>query len=77
MAEDFEAYSYQCWAFPDSRFVTRRNVNIRTADGYINLINDELTVCKNRVLTTTKVAPEELEDLLRETYGLVKCEYSC
>ena len=77
MAEDFEAYSYQCWAFPDSRFVTRRNINIRTADGYINLVNDELTVCKNRVLTTTKVAPEELETVLRDIYGLEKCEYSC
>lgn len=77
MAEDFEAYSYQCWAFPDSRFVTRRMANLRTEDGYINLTNDELTVCKNRELTVTKVAPEELETLLRDIYGLEKCEYSC
>lgn len=77
MEEDFEAYSYQCWAFPDSRFVTRRMANLRTPDGYMSLENDEWTVCKNRVLTTTKVAPEDLEALLKEKYGLERCEYSC
>lgn len=77
MAEDFEAYSYQCWAFPDSRFVTIRMANLRTADGYLSLTNEELTECKNRAVTVTKLTPEEVEQVLWEKYGLKRCEYSC
>lgn len=77
LAEDFEAYSYQCWAFPDSRFVTRRMVNLRTPDGYISIANNELTVCKNRELSTVTFAEDELEQILREKFGLEKCEYTC
>ena len=76
LAEDFEAYSYQCWAFPDSRFVTRRMANLRTPNGFMSLGDDELTVCEDKKITTVTVAQEELETLLKEKFGLERCEYS-
>ena len=72
LAEDFEAYSYQCWAFPDSRFVTRRMVNLRTEDGFISIANNELTVCKNRQFTVTPFTDAELPAILKERFGIVR-----
>ena len=77
LAEDFEAYSYQCWAFPDSRFVTIRMANLRTPEGFIKLENNSLTVCENGSFTVQEIPEADIPALLKEQFGLEKCEYTC
>ena len=68
--QDFAPLSYQCSAIPTSGFVTRRWANLRTADGYLSLINEELTEVHNGVKTVTQL--DDVPAVLRERFGLEK-----
>jgi len=70
MDQDFAPLSYQCSAIPTSGFVTRRWANLRTADGYLSLMNEEFTEVHNGVKTVTAV--EDVPALLKARFGLEK-----
>lgn len=68
--QDFAALSYQCSSMPNSLFVTRRWVNLRTVDGYLSLVGDELTEVRNGLKTVT--SPVDVPAVLLERFGLKK-----
>ena len=69
--EDFEAYSYQCWAMPDSLFVTGGiSVSRRTPTGYWSLKKDVLTVRDGDDIIQTTVPEEEIPVALEKYFDI-------
>lgn len=69
--EDFVPLSFFQAANPESVFRTTRMVNIKTADGALNLRNSTLTIYAGSERSTREVSEDELEALLEENYGIV------
>ena len=68
--EDFIPLSFYQATFPESVFKLNRMVNIKTADGAINLRNNTLTVFSNGEKTERHIDDAELDQLLEEKFGI-------
>ena len=69
--EDFVPLSFFQAANPESVFRTTRMVNIKTANGALNLRNSTLTEFAGGERSTREVSEDELEALLEKNYGIV------
>ena len=69
--EDFVPLSYYQSNFPESVFKLNRMVNIKTADGALDLRNATYTVFSNGKKTSREIDEGELDQLLREQFGIV------
>ena len=69
--EDFVPLSFFQAANPESVFRTTRMVNVKTADGALNLRNSTLTSFSGGERSEREVSEDELDILLEEKYGIV------
>lgn len=69
--EDFIPLSFYQAGNPESVFRTTRIVNIRTADGAVNLRDSKLTVFAGGEKSEREVSSDELNRVLEEHFGIV------
>lgn len=67
---DFEPFSFFASTNQNSSFVRERKASLRTADGYINLRGDVLTICKNGRRTECRLKSEKIATVLKSQFGL-------
>ena len=68
--EDFVPLSFFQANFEDSVFRNTRMVNIKTADGALDLRNNTYTVFAGDEKTSREIAEDELDALLEEKFGI-------
>ena len=67
---DFVPLSFFQAQYPESVFRLNRMANIKTPDGARDLRNNTYTVFSNGQRTVTEIADEELDQLLRDAFGI-------
>jgi N-hydroxyarylamine O-acetyltransferase len=68
--EDFAPRCEYQQTSPESHFTQRRVCTLPTEWGRITLTNDRLITTRDRMKTETPVAPDQWDDVLRETFGI-------